>query len=119
LCSFLEIWNTLVMVVSNFVSSSNTLKFHDVFGVILSKEMRWKNTCETSGNALTMDNRERQKDRGKVSGNHWNSRKGISKSRRGNIECWNCGKKGHLKKYYRAPTKRWTEKEKSGSKCNR
>jgi hypothetical protein len=39
LCSFLEIWNGLVMAVSNSVSSSNTLNFDDVVGVILSEEM--------------------------------------------------------------------------------
>ena len=33
LCSFLESWNSLVMAVSNFVPSSNTLKFDDVIGV--------------------------------------------------------------------------------------
>jgi hypothetical protein len=45
-----------------------------------------------------MENRGRQKDRGKGSWNRGNSRKGRSKSRLGKIECWNCGKKGHLKK---------------------
>jgi hypothetical protein len=40
LCSFPESWNDLVIAVSNFVSGSNTLKFDDVFGVILSEEMR-------------------------------------------------------------------------------
>jgi hypothetical protein len=39
LFSLPEIWNDLVMVVSNFVSGSNTLKFDDVVGVILSEEM--------------------------------------------------------------------------------
>jgi hypothetical protein len=39
LCSFLESWNGLVMAVSNSVSGSNTLKFDDVVGVILSEEM--------------------------------------------------------------------------------
>jgi hypothetical protein len=39
LCSFPEIWNGLVMGVSNTVSGSNTLKFDDVVGVILSEEM--------------------------------------------------------------------------------
>ena len=39
LFSLPERWNGLVMVVSNFVSSSNTLKFDDVVGVILSEEM--------------------------------------------------------------------------------
>jgi hypothetical protein len=39
LCSLPESWNGLVMVVSNSVSGSNTLKFDDVVGVILSEEM--------------------------------------------------------------------------------
>ena len=39
LCSFPERWNGLVMTISNFVSGSNTLKFDDVVGVILSEEM--------------------------------------------------------------------------------
>jgi hypothetical protein len=109
------------MVVSNSVCSSNTLKFDDVVGVILSEEMRRKSTGETSGNALNMENKGRQKDRGKGSGNCGNSRKGKSKSRLGKIECWNCGKKGHLKKKLQSSkeTKRWTTGEKSGSKCNR
>ena len=105
LCSLPESWNGLVMAVSNSVSGSNTLKFDDVVGVILSEEMRRKSMGETSGNALNMENRGRQKDRGKGSGNRGNSRKGRSKSRLGKIECWNCGKKGHLKKDCRAPKK--------------
>ena len=36
-------------------------------------------------------------------GNRGKSKKGRSKSRFEKIECWNCGKKGHLKKDYRAP----------------
>jgi hypothetical protein len=39
LCSFPERWNGLVMDVINYVSSLNALKFYDVVGVILSKEM--------------------------------------------------------------------------------
>jgi hypothetical protein len=39
LCSLPKSWNDLVMVVSNSVSGSNTLKFDDVVGVILSEEM--------------------------------------------------------------------------------
>jgi hypothetical protein len=39
LCSLPESWNGLVMAVSNSVSGSNTLKFDDVVGVILSEEM--------------------------------------------------------------------------------
>jgi len=39
LCSLPEIWNGLVMAISNFVSGSSTLKFDDVVGAILSEEM--------------------------------------------------------------------------------
>ena len=38
-CSLPESWNNLVIVVSNFVPSSKTLKFDDVVGVIISEEM--------------------------------------------------------------------------------
>ena len=93
------------MAVSNSISSSNTLEFDDVVRVILSEEMQQKSIGETSGNALNMENMGRQKDRGKGSGNHGNYRKGRSKSRVGKVECWNCGKKGNLKKNCRAPNK--------------
>ena len=66
LCSLPQNWNSLVMVVSNCVPSSNTLKF---VGVILSEEMRRKSTCETSGNALTMERRGRKRERGIILGN--------------------------------------------------
>jgi hypothetical protein len=93
------------MALSNSVFGSNTLKFDDVVVVILSEEMRRKSTCDTSGNVLKMENKGRQKDRGKGSGKRMNSRKGSSKSKLGKIECWNCGKKGHLKKDCRSPKK--------------
>lgn len=72
LCSLLESWNSLVMVVSNSVSGSNKLKIDDVIGVIISEEMRRKSTDESSasGNALTMENRGRKKERGKSPTNH-------------------------------------------------
>ena len=86
LCSLPERWNGLFIAISNYVSGSNTLKFDDFFGVILSEEMQWKIIGETSSNALNMENRGRQKDREKSSGNHRNYRKGRSKSRLGKIE---------------------------------
>jgi hypothetical protein len=81
------------MGVSKFFSHSNTLKFDDVLGVILSKEMQQKITGEISGNALNMESRGGQHNRGKGSGNYRNSRKGRSKSKVEKIVCYNCGKK--------------------------
>jgi hypothetical protein len=118
LCSLPERWNGLVMAVSNFVSGSNTLKFDDVVGVILSEEMRRKSTGETSGNALNMENRGRQKDRGKGPVNCGNSRKIRSKFRLGKIECWNYGKRGHLKKDCRSPKKQRDEQQERNREAN-
>ena len=87
LCSLLERWNVLVMVVSNYVSGLNTLKFDHVIVVIISEEVRRKRTSETLGNALTMESRGRQRERGRSPCNHTKSRKGRSKSRLGKIEC--------------------------------
>jgi hypothetical protein len=106
------------MVVSNSVSSSNTLKFDYVVGVILSEKMRWKITGETLGNALAMENKEIKKDRGKGSGNYGNYRKGRSKSRLKKIEWWNCGKKGHLKKDCRAPKKQRNGQHEKNQEAN-
>jgi hypothetical protein len=90
--SFPEIWNGLVMVVSNSIFGSNTLKFDDVVGVIVKKEIRWKIIGETSSNTLILENKGRQRERGKILGNHVNSKKGRSNSR-GNMECWHYRKK--------------------------
>ena len=47
LCPLPENWNGLVMVLSNFVPGSNTLKFDDVVGVILSEKMQRTSTGKT------------------------------------------------------------------------
>eukprot|EP00253_Pinus_taeda_P032728 PITA_32728 len=101
LCSLPESWNGLVMAISNSMSGSSTLKFDDVVGAILNKEMRWKSSSETSGNALSAESRGRKMERGKSSRYCSKSRKGRSKSK-SRIVCWKCGKKGHLKKDYRS-----------------
>eukprot|EP00253_Pinus_taeda_P023230 PITA_23230 len=75
----------------------STIKFDDVVDVILSEEMQWKISSETSGNALTTETRGGKMERGKSPRYRSKSRKGRSKSRAG-IVCWKCGKKGHLKK---------------------
>ena len=44
LSSLRDGWDNLVMVVSNSISTTNTLKFDDIVGVHLRKEMRQKST---------------------------------------------------------------------------
>ena len=57
------------MVVSDSISSANTLVLDEVVGVILSEEMRWESIGETSSSALSIDNMGRQRERGKNQGN--------------------------------------------------
>ena len=87
LCSLPESQDSLAMAVSNFISGANTLVFDDVVSVILSKKIQRKTIGETSSSALSIENRGRQRERGKNQGNQ-------SKSK-ANLECWLCGKKGH------------------------
>jgi hypothetical protein len=67
---------------------------------------------------LSVENRGRQKDRGKGSGNCGNSRKGRSKSRLRKIECWNCGTKGHMKKDCRAQKKQRDGQQEKNHEAN-
>ena len=53
------------MAVINSVSRSSTLKYDDVIGVILSEEIRRKNSGgSTSGSALNAQSRGRTNERG-------------------------------------------------------
>ena len=65
-----------------------------------------------------MESRGRQKERGRSPGNHGKPKKGRSKSRFGKIECWNCGKKGHLKKDCRAPNKKGDRQQETTQEAN-
>jgi len=83
------------MDVSN--SSNTTFIFDEIVETILSEDMRRKSTGESSSAALSMDTRGRSKE--KRRSNSRGKSKGRSKSRgKGKMECWHCGKKGHIKK---------------------
>ena len=87
------------MAISNSVSGSSTLKFHNVVGAILSEEMQWKSFGETLRNVVSAETRGIKVERGKSSGYHSKSRKDRSKPILG-IVCCKCRKKGYLKKDY-------------------
>jgi hypothetical protein len=72
LCSFLERWNSLVVIVSNFLFGSNTLKFDDVVGAILNEEIHRKRlgSTPTSRSVLNVEIMGRTKERGKSSRGH-------------------------------------------------
>ena len=85
-----------------------TLKFIDVRNAILAEEVQRKDSGEasTSNSALNVDNRGRSFEMNKGNENRGKSKNGKGKSRNGRIlECWNCGKTGHLKKNCRAISK--------------
>ena len=82
LCSLPKSWNALVMAVSNSISRSNTLKFDDVIGFILSEETCRKSIGgSTLGSALNAQTRGRTNERGNNYGNHGKLR-GKSKGKR-------------------------------------
>ena len=65
-----------------------------------------------------MESRGRQNERERSPGNHGNSKKGRSKSRFEKIECWNYGKKQHLKKDCKAPKKKGDRQQETTQEAN-
>ncbi len=100
--SFPESYNGLVIAVSNFVFGSNTLKYDDVIGVILSEETHRKTSGgSTSEGALNTQRKGRTTERGNDFKNHGKSKR-KSKGKRSQLRrlnnCWYYGKPGHMKK---------------------
>ncbi|MDF3681009.1 hypothetical protein P3S38_28955, partial [Enterobacter hormaechei] len=116
LCSLPKSWNGLVMAVSNFVFGSNTPKYDDVIGVILSEETCRKTSGgSTSGSALNTQRRGRMTKRGNNSRNRGKSRgksKGRRSQSRGPNDYWYYGKPGHKKKDC------WNRKKNEGDKLD-
>ena len=65
-----------------------------------------------------MERKGRQNERGRSPRNRRKSKKGRSKSRFIKIECWNCGKKGHLKKDYKDPKKKGDIQQETTQEAN-
>ncbi|CAO2836233.1 unnamed protein product [Amaranthus hypochondriacus] len=107
LSSLPDSWNATVTTVSSS-SGSNKLKFDDVRDLVLSEEIRRRESGESSSSSvlhteLRGRNLIRRNELGR-SNYRGQSRDRRSKSRNPNnfqnsktIECWNCGKIGHYK----------------------
>ncbi|ONK54837.1 uncharacterized protein A4U43_UnF10820 [Asparagus officinalis] len=113
LSSLPESWNATVTAVSSS-SGSTKLKFDDVRDLVLSEEIRWRESGEaTTSSVLHTESRGRNSTRenGRCKSNY----RGRSKDRRSKsrnpsnnskaIECWNYGKTGHYKNQYKSAQK--------------
>ena len=89
-----ESWDTVVAAISSF-RGSDKLKFDEIRDVILSESIcKWE-VGNSSGSALSVDQRGRSKPKGPNKGRS-KSRNREKSSNRPNIMCWNCGGKGHF-----------------------
>jgi hypothetical protein len=88
------------------------LKYEDIRDLILSEEVRKRDSGETSCSSAVLNLETRGREYGRIFGrDRSRSRKGRSESRSSNqLECWNCGKAGHLKKNWKEPMKKtWND----------
>src|SRR6187200_252831 len=99
LSSLSESWFGTVTAVSSSTNGTK-LSFESIRNLILSEDIRRKNTGESSNSILSTEDRGRKQQKGNNGGNgreRSKSRKrGVSKNRK-DITCWNCKEKGHFK----------------------
>ncbi|KAL5804056.1 hypothetical protein ACOSQ3_030856 [Xanthoceras sorbifolium] len=104
LSSLPDSWNATVTAVSSS-SGNNKLKFDDVRDLVLSEEIRRRESGEaSSSSALHTESRGRTSERSSYRSRS-KSRRGKSRSGKKDFSCYNCGKKDHFKRDCRAPKK--------------
>ena len=96
LMSFLpESWDTVVATISSS-RGSKKLKFDKIRVVVLSESILKREIGDSSGSALSVDQRGRNKSKGP--NNEQSKLKNRGKSpNKPNAKCWSCGEKGHFR----------------------
>ena len=101
-------WDAVVAAI-NSSRGSEKLKFDEIRDVVLNKNIRKRETGDSSGSALSVDQRRRSKS------NDPNKDRSKSKNRknflnRPNVMCWSCGEKCHFRKDCTRPKRKQNHK---------
>ena len=89
-----ESWDTVVAAI-NSSRGSDKLKFGEIRDVVLSESIRKRETGDSSGSALSVDQRGRSKSKGPNKGRSKSKNREKSPNRP-NVTCWNYGEKRSL-----------------------
>ena len=103
-----ESWDIVVAAISNS-RGSDKLKFDEIRDVVLSESIRKREIRNSSGSALSVDQRGRSKAKGPNKGRS-KSKNREKSPKRPNVTCWNCGEKGHFQTVCTRPKRKQNHK---------
>ncbi|CAH9144429.1 unnamed protein product [Cuscuta epithymum] len=112
LSSLPESWNRMVTAVSASAGKEK-LKFDEVRNLVVSEEIRRKESGLASGSTLSTENRGRTKSKSKSNRDRSRSKSKSNiegKKDRSQIKCWNCEEYGHFKSQCKEQIKDQKEK---------
>ena len=84
--------------------------FDEIRDVVLSESIHKREVGDSSGSALSVDQRGRSKTKGQNQHGRSKSKKRGKSLNRSNVTCWNCGEKGHFRTNCIKPKKKQNQK---------